>query len=382
MDFKFPDVGEGIHEGKIIKWLVKEGDQVKADQALVEVETDKAVVEIPSPKNGKILRLYHKETETIKVGEILATIEETGKSTSEMIKEESTGVVGSLEPTAIGIMKAPSLANSGAVFGGTVEVTKDPAAIGIIKSGIKAVKKYDLFGYIDHIPYEGMRKTIGDHMVLSVSKIPQVTHADTADVTKLWELREKEKIKAQKEGIHLTFMPYFIKAAVSALKKHPFLNAALDAQNNDLILKKYYNIGIAVDTENGLMVPVLKGADKKDIFQIAKEAQELAEKARSRKINPMDLKGSTFTITNVGSVGSGEFFTPIINYPEAAILGIGLIKDQPAALDGKIAIRKILYLSLTFDHRVIDGAEAARFMKTFMGELQNQNAVDAMNKNI
>ena len=177
-------------------------------------------------------------------------------------------------------------------------------------------------------------------------------------------------------------MPFFIKAAVDALKKHPFLNAAFDEQNHEIILKKYYNIGIAVDTENGLMVPVLKGADKKDIFQIAKEAQELAEKARSRKINPMDLKGSTFTITNVGSVGSGEFFTPIINYPEAAILGIGLIKDQPAALDGKIAIRKILYLSLTFDHRVIDGAEAARFMKTFMGELQNQNAVDAMNKNI
>ena len=401
MDFKFPDVGEGIHEGKIVKWIVKEGDDVKADQALVEVETDKAVVEIPAPKAGKILKLYHKETEIIKVGETLATIE-TKDNVPEKEKIESTGVVGSLEPTAIGVMKAPSLGSSGAVFGnGAIgispqkEITKsekkmDVAAeeekdsnaqktvvgtsgssIGMIKSGIKAVKKYDLFGYIDHISYEGIRKTIGDHMTKSVSMIPQVTHTATVDVTNLWQLREKEKVKAQKEGIHLTFMAYFIKAAVVALKKHPFLNAALDTQNNDLILKKYYNIGIAVDTENGLMAPVLKGADKKDIFQIAKELADLAEKARSRKINPMDLKGGTFTITNVGSTGSGEFFTPIINYPEAAILGIGLIKDQPAVFDGKIAIRKILYLSLTFDHRIIDGAEAARFMKTFMGELQS-----------
>lgn len=383
MDFKFPDVGEGIHEGKIIKWLVKEGDAVKADQAIVEVETDKAVVEIPSSKAGKILKLYHKETETIKVGEILATIEETGKTAQEREKKESTGVVGSLEPTAIGIMKAPSLANSGAVFGDHESAsppqkekkgfTKEIGAIGIIKSGIKAVKKYDLFGYIDHIPYEGMRKTIGDHMVKSVSKIPQVTHTDTVDVTALWNFREKEKLKAEKEGIHLTFMPFFIKGAVQALKKHPFLNATFDEQNHEIILKKYYNIGIAVDTENGLMVPVLKGADKKDIFQIAKELGDLAEKARSRKINPMDLKGGTFTITNVGSIGSGEFFTPIINYPEAAILGIGLIKDQPVALEGKVVIRKVLYLSLTFDHRVIDGAEAARFMKTFMEQLKNPN---------
>ncbi len=415
-DFKFPDVGEGIHEGKIVKWLVKEGDEVKADQAIVEVETDKAVVEIPAPKAGKILKLYHKETQVIKVGETLATIEiknvvayasgasaqrgeESGFASSERSEltkqRESTGVVGSLEPTAIGVMKAPSLANSGAVFGDheaalppqkekniheekkeirsseKKDFSKEPGAIGAIKSGIKSVKKYDLFGYIDHIPYAGMRKTVGDHMTQSVSKIPQVTHTDTADVTELWQFREKEKIKAKKEGIHLTFMPFFIRAAVNALKKHPYLNAACDEQNSEIILKKYYNIGIAVDTENGLMVPVLKGADKKDIFQIAKELQDLAEKARSRKINPMDLKGSTFTITNVGSTGSGEFFTPIINYPEAAILGIGLIKDQPAALNGKVVIRKVLYLSLTFDHRVIDGAEAARFMKTFMEQLGN-----------
>lgn len=394
MDFKFPDVGEGIHEGKIVKWLIKEGDQVKADQAIAEIETDKAIVEIPSPKSGKIIKLYHKATETIKVGEILATIEESETTSTGKEKRESTGVVGSLEPTAIGVMKAPSLVQSGAVFGskdvasGHIAdkkevaakpqiipsaraniVSKEAAAIGVVKSSIKAIKKYDLFGYIEHIPYEGIRKTIGDHMVKAVSSIPHVTHSDTVDVTELWELREKEKVQAEKENIHLTFMAYFISAAVTALKKHPFLNATLDESNHEIIVKKYYNIGIAVDTDAGLMAPVLKGADKKSIFQIAQELGALAEKARSRKINPMDLKGGTFTISNVGSIGSGEFFTPIINYPEVAILGIGLIKDMPAVYKGKIASRKILYLSLSFDHRVVDGAEAARFMKTFIEQL-------------
>jgi pyruvate dehydrogenase E2 component (dihydrolipoamide acetyltransferase) len=236
------------------------------------------------------------------------------------------------------------------------------------------VKKYDLFGYIDRAPYDGMRKTIGDHMVKSVFTAPHVTHMDTVEVTNLWALREREKAAAKKQGIKLTFLAYILKATVEALMKHPFLNAMLDEQNSEIILKKYYNIGVAVDTEAGLMVPVLKGADKKEVTQIAKEIVDLAEKARSRKINPMDLKGGTFTITNVGSAGSGKFFTPVINFPEAAILGIGLIEDAPVAVDGKVAIRKILYLSLSFDHRILDGAEAARFVKDLKDLLQAYGA--------
>lgn len=392
-EFKFPDVGEGIHEGKIVKWLVKEGDEVKVDQALAEVETDKAIVEIPSPKSGKVLKITHKEGDTIKVGEVLATLDagaEAERVTSEAPKEEkkeSTGVVGALEKTAPGIMKAPSADQSGAVFKGESEAeggapskpkqesrTKasiQSKGIGAVKKGFKQVKKFDFFGYVDREPYDGVRKAVGDHMVKSIFTIPHVTHTDFADVTELWTLREKEKKRAEKDGIKLTFMPFFIKAVIAGLMKHKFLNASLDEEEGVIILKKYYNIGMAVDTEAGLMVPVIKGADQKSILDIAKEIVELAEKARNRKLNPMDMKGGTFTITNIGSAGSGWFATPVINYPEAAILGTGIIQDMAVPVGGKVQIRKMLPLSIAFDHRVLDGAEAARFTLTLKEHLED-----------
>lgn len=410
-DFKFPDVGEGIHEGKIVKWLVKEGDDVKADQAIAEVETDKAVVEIPAPQAGKLLKIYHAQGEVMKVGEVMATFEGNAPA-SVASASEGQGVVGSLEPTAVGVMKAPTASGavfgggnpfgaSGAVFGGAqpvqpapqpsvqptapAQMPATPAAqpagnqpvtsgggsmAGVIKSGIKAVKKYDLFGYIDRAPYDGVRKAVGDHMLKSVSSAPHVTHMETADVTDLWAKREVAKKEAEKQRIKLTLLPYILQALCEALKKHPYLNAMLDTETNEIILKKYYNIGIAVDTEAGLMVPVLKAADRKDLNQMAKEIAELAEKARTRKINSMDFKGGTFTVTNVGSAGSGKFFTPVINFPEAAILGLGLMEDTPIARNGKVEIRKIMYLSLSFDHRILDGAEAARFVKDLKDLLQ------------
>lgn len=427
-DFKFPDVGEGIHEGKLLKWLVKEGDEVKTDQAMAEVETDKAVVEIPAPNAGKIAKLHHAEGTVMKVGEVMVTFEGEGPASAPGTQagsaSEGQGVVGSLEPTAAGVMKAPTTSgavfgsgapvaggsnpfgSSGAVFGGTQPVQQAPmpevcpiiqppqtvtaqaqspvaqpattqpgnsgggSMAGVIKSGIKAVKKYDLFGYIDRTPYDGVRKAVGDHMVKSVSTAAHVTHMDTADVTDLWAKREVEKKEAEKQGIKLTFMAYILQVLCEALKKHPFLNAMLDEENREIIMRKYYNIGIAVDTEAGLMVPVLKGADRKELFAIAKEIVELAEKARSRKINPMDFKGGTFTVTNVGSAGSGKFFTPVINFPEAAILGIGMIEDTPVVRNGKVEVRKMMYLSLSYDHRILDGAEAARFMKTLKDLLE------------
>ncbi len=441
-DFKFPDVGEGIHEGKIVKWLVKEGDEVKTDDPLAEVETDKAVVEIPTPRPGKILKLYHKEGETMKVGETMATIQESGLpagvtpqngaspgNAPAVEHEESTNVVGSLEPTAAGVMKAPT-SGGGAVFGGPVTGggqalggnpftaggavfggnkpaggTQTPAPqssqaqnaqpasgnqpasaqqgspqggsmAGVIKSGIKAVKKYDLFGYVDHVPYDGVRKAVGDHIAKSLYTAPHVTHMDTADVTDLWAKREEDKAQAAKDGIKLTFLAYIVKATCEALKKHPYVNAMLDEENHDIILRKYYNIGIAVDTEAGLMVPVLKAADRKTLFSVAREIGMLAESARSRKINPMDFKGGSFTITNVGSAGSGKYFTPVINFPESAILGVGLIEDTPVVRNGKIEVRKVVYLSLSFDHRILDGAEAARFVKDLKDLLEGTVPMD------
>jgi len=400
-DFKFPDVGEGIHEGKIVKWLVKEGEEIKADAALAEVETDKAVVEIPSPKAGKIVKLFHKEGETIKVGEVLVSIEEAGSTGGQSAgAKESTGVVGALEIGAGSVLKAPSLAQSGAIFvsGAKPELptaaapmvttqtqANPPAAMPIqpvpaqtpppqtapSSSGIKISKKYDLFGYVDRVKYDGLRKIVGDHMVKSVFTIPHVTHTDLADVTRLFKIREREKKIAEKKGIKLSFLPFIIKAVVAGLKEHPYLNATLDEQNGEIILKKYFNIGIAVDTEFGLMVPVIKGADKKSILEIAKEIADLAEKARARKLNAMDMKGGTFTITNIGSTGGGWFATPVINYPEAAILATGMIQDMAVPRKGKVAIRKILPLSLAFDHRVFDGAEGARFVNTLKAHLED-----------
>jgi pyruvate dehydrogenase E2 component (dihydrolipoamide acetyltransferase) len=289
--------------------------------------------------------------------------------------------VGALEEAAPGVMKAPDLSASGAIFvkedAGPPNTSDGqpkesvPKGIGVVKEGLKQTKKFDFFGYIDRAPYDGVRKAVGEHMVKSMFTIPHVTHTDMADVTDLWALREKAKVKAEIEGIKLTFLPYFISAACAALKKHPYVNAELNEKERTIILKKYYNIGIAVDTEEGLMVPVIKGAEAKSINDIAKEIDELAQKARTRKINPMDMKGGTFTITNIGSAGGGWFATPVIHYPQAAVLATGMIMDMAVPVNGKVEIRKMLPLSLAFDHRIFDGAEAARFVNALKDNLAN-----------
>jgi pyruvate dehydrogenase E2 component (dihydrolipoamide acetyltransferase) len=191
---------------------------------------------------------------------------------------------------------------------------------------------------------------------------------DEADVTELVILREKEKKTAEEKGVKLTYLAFIIKAATVALKQHPYLNASLDPQKNEIVLKHYYNIGIAVDTPEGLMVPVIKNADQKSIMELAKETEKLSDESRNRKIKLSDLKGNTFTITNIGSIG-GLFSTPIINPPDVAILGVHRIRDMPVVINGEVKIRKILPLVLSFDHRVLDGAQAARFMNTLIDHL-------------
>jgi pyruvate dehydrogenase E2 component (dihydrolipoamide acetyltransferase) len=222
----------------------------------------------------------------------------------------------------------------------------------------------------ERIPIKGIRKTIGERMVKSLFSAPHVVSMDEADVTELVSLREKEKKRAEEKGVKLTYLAFIVKAATVALKQHPYLNASLDPQKNEIVLKHYYNIGIAVDTPEGLMVPVIKNADQKSIMELAKETEELAEEARSRKIKLSDLKGNTFTITNIGSIG-GLFSTPIINPPDVAILGVHRIRDMPVVINGEVKIRKILPLVLSFDHRVLDGAQAARFMNTLIEHLKD-----------
>lgn len=393
-EFKFPDVGEGVTEGTIIKWKVKEGDKVEADQPLAEVETDKAIVEPPSPKKGTILKLNHKEGETIKVGEVLAVIGEKG----EKVKEKSyTGsVVGFLEEAPeeakqkkskqsgkeeAGVLAAPlarKLAKElkidlakvkGTGPGGRI-TADDVKKFGTGKPKIR--KKYDFFGYVDRVPLKGIRKITAEKMREAVSNAALVTHHDNVDVTSLSEVRKAEKEKAAKKGVHLTYLPFIIKAVIEALKKHPFV--ASSVEGDEIIIKKYYNIGVAVDTSEGLMVPVIKGADKKKLYDLAKEVDTFVEKAKTRKIDLMDLRGGVFTITNIGVIGS-TYFTPIVNYPETCILGTGRIEDKATVIDGKIVIRKIMPISFTYDHRVLDGAKAARFMNDLRALLEKPGSL-------
>lgn len=408
-EFRFPDVGEGITEGTIVKWKVKEGDKVNSDQILAEVETDKAVVEIPSPKKGTILKLYHKEGETINVGETLAVIGEKGEKIPEKKAAHYTGsVVGFLpeaeeegkkpsgkkkpvlKPEEAGVKAAPIVrklakmldvdlaAVKGTGIGGiiteediknSVQVKKQVAAA---KPAFKKTKKYDFYGYVEHVPLKGIRKITAEKMREAVSNAALVTNHDHVDVTELAEVRNAEKEKAAKKKIHLTYLPFIIKATIRALKKHPYV--ASSVEEGEIIVKKYYNLGVAIDTPDGLIVPVIKGADQKKLYDLANEVNNFVEKAKTRKIDLMDLKGGVFTITNIGVIGS-TYFTPIVNYPETCILGTGRIEDRPSVIDGKITIRKIMPISFTYDHRVLDGAEAARFMNDLKSLLENPKSL-------
>ena len=395
-EFKFPDVGEGITEGTIVKWKVKEGDKVEADQVLAEVETDKAVVEPPSPKKGTILKLNHKEGDVIKVGEVLAVIGEKGEKVE--AKPYTGSVVGFLEeaPEEETEQKKPkqSVTTSGkktlaapAVRKLAKELKVDLNAVAgtgpdgriteydIRKNGSgkpKIRKKYDFYGYVDRVPLKGIRKITAEKMREAVNNAALVTNHDHVDVTSLSNLRKKEKEKASKKGVHLTYLPFIVKATILALKKHPFV--ASSVEGDEIIVKKYYNIGVAIDTPDGLIVPVIKGADKKKLYDLATEVNKFVEKAKTRKIDLMDLRGGVFTITNIGVIGS-TYFTPIVNYPETCILGTGRIEEQARVIDGKVVIRKVMPISFTYDHRVLDGAEAARFMNDLRELLEKPSSL-------
>ncbi len=407
-EFKFPDVGEGIHEGTIVRWVVKAGDKVEADQVLGEVETDKAVVEIPSPKKGKIVKLHVKEGGVIKVGETMVTLEVAGEAAPKgIVGENAGGVVGFLpesedelikkgtkqekkaEARIGGVLATPAVRKLASSLGVALSSLKGTGPNGMVtqddvvrasKGGNvtaaktepaqpKVVRKYDFWGYIDHVPLKGIRKVTAQHMN-EAWKAPHVTLMDEADVTELAAVRDKEKVNAEKKGIKLTYLAYIVKATVEALKKHPMLNAALEGE--DIIVKKYFNIGIAVDTGEGLLVPVVKGADKKDLISIASEIENYAKLAKERKLDLADMQGGSFTISNIGVI-AGTFFTPVLNSPEVGILGIGRMAEKAVVRDGKVVVRKMLPLMVTFDHRVVDGAEAARFMAYLIGLLQKPN---------
>ena len=384
-EFKFPDLGEGITEGQLIKWLVKEGERVKTDQPVAEIETDKAVVELPAPKEGTILRLHYKEGDTVKVGTVLLTIGEPGEKVE--AKPVPAPALSPPRPTpAAHALATPSTRKLARELGIDISKVRGTGPGGRITD--EDVRKFaetakappapaappvtlpKAEGPEERVPLRGVRKTIAERMVRSAYTIPHVTHIEEVDVTRLSEIREREKAVAAKKGVKLTYLPFITKAVIAALKEHPYFNSSLDESTNEIVLKKYYNIGYAVDTEDGLKVVVVRDADKKSILEIAREIEVLADAARKRTIALRDLKGSTFSITNIGSIG-GIAATPIINYPECAILGVYRMREKPVVRNGVVKVRQIMNLSLTFDHRIVDGAQAALFMNTIVEHLED-----------
>jgi 2-oxoglutarate dehydrogenase complex dihydrolipoamide succinyltransferase (E2) component len=396
MEFKLPDLGEGITEGEILKWMTKEGDQIKEDQPIVEVMTDKVNVQIPSPRTGKVSKILVKEGDVAKVGQTIMVIDDgsggmqasASAPAARPVPPSSAPMMQSQPapaPQGQGAMATPATRKLARELGVEISSVKGSGPSGRITDddvrrsaggpstatvSVQAPQPAKASGREEVVPLRGLRRTISERMAKSLRTTAQVTHVDEADMTELVLLREAFKGSAEKRGVHLTFLPFIIKALVPALKEFPYANSSLDEQAGNIILKKYYNIGVATDTEQGLVVPVVKDVDRKDIFELAGEISKLSEKARAGTLLLEDVRGSTFTITNVGAIG-GLFATPIINLPEVAILGLQKIAKRPVVRAGKIEVRDTTYLSLSFDHRVMDGAYAARFTARIIETIQD-----------
>lgn len=413
-EFKLPDIGEGIHEGEIVKWFVKPGDKVEEDDVLAEVQNDKAVVEIPSPVKGTVTEVNVEEGTVATVGQTIITFDAPGyenlkfkgdhgddepkkeekaeapaaEEKAEAPKEAAAPAEVDVDPSKrviampsvrkyarekdVDIRQVSGSGKNGRVLkedveaflqgGGVAEaqpateeapVTQEdkqakPAAAQVVPEGELPETREKM---------SPIRKAIAKAMVNSKHTAPHVTLMDEVDVTNLVSHRKQFKNVAAEQGIKLTYLPYVVKALTSALKKYPVLNTSLDDKTEEVVQKHYYNIGIAADTEKGLLVPVVKNAERKSVFEISNEINGLATKAREGKLAPNEMKGASCTITNIGSAG-GQWFTPVINHPEVAILGIGRIAEKPVVRDGEIVVAPVLALSLSFDHRMIDGATA------------------------
>src|ERR1700693_2858056 len=405
--FKFADLGEGITEGEIVHWLVSPGTTVQVDQPLLEIETDKAIVPVTSPFAGKISAVHGKEGETIQVGHILVEFAEEGAQVHPSLfagngrkKKDAGSVVGHLEEApeeteepgsaSPDIQRELSGSEPGRRARAIPSVRTLAKKLNIEISKVRGtgpegrVRREDIEKQgsrpsvspqgkseeaEERIAFKGMRRSAARQVAESVHKIPHVTFMDRADMTRLQEVREQQKGMEEKQGIKLTFLPFIIKAVIAGLKAFPYFNSSLDEERQEIILKKYYHMGIAVDTPNGLIVFAIRNADQKNILELARELSDLSRKAAERTIDLKDLKGSTFTLTNYGVIG-GIYGTPIINYPEAAILGIGKIDDQPVVRDGLVTVRKIAPLSLSFDHRLIDGGDAGRFLNVIIAHME------------
>ncbi len=405
-EYRFPELGEGLHEGEIIKVHVKPGDKVTDDDIIMEVQNDKAIVEVPCPVDGVVQEVFVKDGQVCKIGELVAVIEAEGELPDQpeapAVEEEAPAPAAAEAPAAAAnapaapqaagalVLATPSvrkfareqkvdltqISGTGkngritredvAGFNGEAPATASASSAEVAETAAApaaatAVTAGSAHRPEERVPFKGIRKVIANAMSKSVYTAPHVTIMDEVDVTELVALRSKYKPYAEKKGSKLTYLPFIVKALVAACREFPIMNAMLDEGSQEIVYKKFYNVGIATDTDNGLIVPVIEDADRKSIFMIADSIRDLAVRGRDGKLAANELKGSTITISNIGSAG-GMFFTPVINFPEVAILGTGRISEKAIVRDGELVAAPVMALSLSFDHRLIDGATAQNFM--------------------
>ena len=457
MQFKLPELGEGVNEGELVNWLVKEGDSIKDDQPLCEIMTDKATIEIPSPTEGKVTALHAKEGDVVMVGEPLISFDgaeagaaatsssdatETSKkdtspqaSTSSndqnASESQSSSGNGSSKPAATSSPAASMSASGSSGLGGTSTFGKTSAPTISVGDGhsVQAAPSTRKFareagvdlgrvsgsgphgrilredverfltgggmhsavgsssavmidpssgfypsGGEERVPFKGLRKKIAQKMRESKDKAAHFTYVEEADATELVRLRKQAKEIGAQQGVKVTFLPFVMKAMVAALRKYPILNSTLDEERNELVYRYFYNIGLSIQTDEGLTAPVIRNVEQKSVLQLASEIQDLVSRAREKKLTIDDFKEGTITLTNAGSIG-GLFATPVINFPEVAILGFNKIEKKPVVktIDGKdeIVIRDWTLFSISLDHRIVDGAIGAEFMKLFIQYIEN-----------
>jgi pyruvate dehydrogenase E2 component (dihydrolipoamide acetyltransferase) len=463
--FALPDLGEGLTEAEVVKVLVNEGDVLVEDAPLLEVETDKATVEIPSPFAGRVARIHVQPGQTIKVGDVLVTFEDSGgvapgrgrhpAAAAETRRDLPASIAApagqagaptpAIAPARGGAASASASvadsglapgtarvggpmtdASSGPLVAGAGPVPATPATrrlareLGVdlravrgtgrggrvtdedVKAAVggpgrraaaapadargaerpavarplapvgvepPALPRFEQWGPVERQPLSHLRRTIAERMTLAATLIPHVTHFDRADITELDAIIRRSVEPARERGLTLTLTSFLLKAAALALREHPQFNASLDPAAAELIVKRYHHLGVAVATERGLIVPVIRDVDRKPLVEVQRELAALAQRVRDGKVTLEDLRGGTFTITNIGALG-GTGAIPIINYPEVAILGVARGRDEPVVLEGKIVPRVLLPISLTFDHRVADGADGARFAAAIVRRLE------------
>lgn len=438
MELKLPELGEGVHEGELVRWLVKVGDEVKHDQVLAEIMTDKATVELPSHFSGKVTEITAKEGQTVHVGQTMLKYEGAAGSKTEASKttaptaspatSSTTNAPKSAPPVTKGApahlmakssstsltQAAPRAASGGGAplnIGGAVtaapatrklarEMGVDLNQIGSGSGPNGRVLREDLERFIggtgatsagaprmarpapkrtpgvleERVPFKGLRKKISEKMRVSKDHAAHFTYVEEADCTNLVEFRNMAKQIGAERGIKVTYLPIIMKAMVAALKKYPILNSSLDEAAGEIIMKNYYNIGLSIQTDDGLTAPVVKDIDNKSILEIAKDIEDVVSRARAKKLTQDDFHGGTITLTNAGTIG-GLFATPIINYPEVAILGFNKIFRKPVArmVNGReeIVIRDWTLFSISLDHRIVDGAVGAEFMKLMITYIEN-----------